>query len=59
MKHTILALVVTALFAACTSVPPAPATPPSYSSGITPKGEVQPICKDQPWIAGCYGQKGG
>lgn len=60
MKKLILALAIVALSTACTSVQtPPPASTPGYSSGVTPKGEVQPICQPTNWDVGCYGQKGG
>lgn len=60
MKKTLLALAIAALFTACTSVPtPPPDSDTGYASGMTPKGEVQPICQPTPWDVGCYGQKGG
>ena len=60
MKKTLLALAIAALFTACTSVQTTPPdSTPGYSSGMAPKGEVQPICQPTNWDVGCYGQKGG
>lgn len=61
MKKTLLVLAVAALSAACstTAVPPTTSPTSGYSSGTTPKGEVQPICQPTNWDVGCYGQKGG
>ena len=61
MKKTILALAIITSLSACstTAVPPSDPATPGYSSGTTPKGEIQPICQPTNWDVGCYGQKGG